>query len=246
MDDVLPSVSVRRLLIVDDEPHVRKFLRLALEAEGFTVFEAASADGAIVSVRCDIPDLIVLDLGLPDLDGTQVIRDVRLSSDVPILVLSGRTEDSEKIAALDHGADSYVAKPFVMRDLVFQVRSVLLRRDLWLNRGKDGYIVTGPLRIHLQNSEVYRDEKPVELEPAEYDLIRMLAANGGRILTVRRLERELWGREGDQSLHVDLQRHIHNLRRKLETEPSFPRYIVTEPSIGYRLELVPPVQRHPQ
>lgn len=231
--------SETSVLIVDDEPHVRKFLRLSLQAEGFQVLEASTAEEAIVLVHNSLPDLMILDLGLPDIDGRQVIRDVRLHSQLPILVLSGRAEDVEKIAALEQGADDYITKPFSVRDIVARVRAALQQKDIWHNRSDVERVVTGDLDIHLYDHQVQRGKTKIDLDAEEYALIRLLALHGGRVMTVGSIERALWGREDEHERHQDLQKRIHALRRKLETEPSFPRYIVTEPAVGYRLEMLP-------
>ncbi len=228
-----------RILIVDDEAHVRKFLRLTLQAEGFNVLDTDTAEEAITILHNAEPDLMILDLGLPDIDGQQVIRDVRMKSSVPILVLSGRTEDGEKVAALEHGADDYLAKPFAMRDLVFRVRAALEQQTAQRAQSKAVSVHTGELHIHLDRRTVTRGNKPIVLEQEEYAILRLLALHGGRVLTIGRIERALWGKEGDAARHRHLQQCITGLRRKLEAEPSFPRYIVTEPAVGYRLEMLP-------
>ncbi|MDX2027411.1 MAG: response regulator transcription factor [Alphaproteobacteria bacterium] len=231
---------VPRILVVDDEPHVRKFLRLSLQAEGFNVLEASTAEEAITLVHTAKPSLMILDLGLPDIDGQQVVCDVRLTSDMPILILSGRTEDSEKIAALEQGADDYMTKPFAVRDLVQRVRAALQQQAARSGWNEAGSVKTGNLSIRLQASEVTRDDQKVPLEDEEYALLRLLAQHGGRVLTFGRIERALWGKpDGGDERQRDLQKRIGALRRKLEAEPSFPRYIVTEPAVGYRLEIVP-------
>jgi len=234
-----PPMPASRILIVDDEAHVRKFLRLSLQAESFNVLEAASAEEAITLVHSANPDLLILDLGLPDIDGRQVIRDVRLKSDMPIIVLSGRTEDSEKIAALEQGADDYVTKPFATRDLIARVRAALQQQSFRNEQENAESIQTGDLSINLHACEVKRDQRAVDLNNDEYALLRLLAMHGGRVLTINRIERALWGKEGDALQHQALLRSISTLRRKLEAEPSFPRYIVTEPAVGYRLEMLP-------
>jgi two-component system KDP operon response regulator KdpE len=234
----LPS-HAPRILIVDDEPHVRKFLRLCLQAESFNVLEAGTAEEAITLVHSAAPDLMILDLGLPDIDGRQVIRDVRLKSDMPILVLSGRTEDSEKIAILEQGADDYITKPFAMRDLIQRVKAALLQQTRQRENEQLEQITTGSLSIALHVPEVMRSGSPIPLDDEEYALLRLLALHGGRVLTLGRIERALWGRESGVDHRQVLQQRISGLRRKLETEPSFPRYIVTEPAIGYRLRMLP-------
>ena len=234
-----PSGMEISVLIVDDEPHVRKFLRLSLQAEDFHVLEASTAEEALLLVNRAMPDLMVLDLGLPDIDGRQVIRDVRLQSTLPILVLSGRTEDSEKIAALEQGADDYITKPFSVRELVTRIRAALQQRDAWDNRDDIEHVVTGDLDIYMQDAKVYRDKRSVDLNDGEYALLRLLAMHGGRVMTTGDIERSLWGQEGVEAHRQDLQKCIHSLRRKLEVEPAFPRYIVTEPAVGYRLTILP-------
>jgi len=228
-----------RILIVDDEPHVRQFLRLSLQAEGFEVLEASNADQAINQVHIEAPDLMILDLGLPDIDGQQVIRDVRLKSALPILVLSGRSEDSEKIAALEHGADDYLGKPFSMQDLVYRVRAALEQHGARRARQSATSIHTGDLDIHLDQREVTRGKTTIPLGEEEYAVLRLLALHGGQVMTVGHLARAIWGRQGNPVLDRVLQSHITALRRKLEAEPSFPRYILTEPAVGYRLEILP-------
>ena len=235
-----PSNKSISIIIVDDEPHVRKFLRLSLQAESFSVFEAGTAEEAITLVHNSKPDVMILDLGLPDIDGRQVIRDVRLHSNMPILVLSGRAEDSEKIAALEQGADDYITKPFSVRDLVARVYAALQQKDVWHNHDDVERVMTGDLDIYLHEHRVQRGNKAVNLDHEEYALIRLLALHGGRVITTSSIERALWGEKLDQQRRQDLKRHIHALRRKLEAEPSFPRYIMTEPAVGYRLEMLPP------
>jgi len=236
---VTSSYPLLRILIVDDEPHVRKFLRLTLQAESFNVLEASTAEEAITLVHAAKPDLMILDLGLPDIDGRQVIRDVRMTSDMPILVLSGRTEDSEKIAALEQGADDYITKPFAMRELVSRIRAALEQQTFRQERDDIDSVETGSLSIGLRTPKVMQGRNAVALDIEEYELLRLLALHGGRVLTIGHIERTLWGKEGDAENHQQLQKRINTLRHKLEDEPSFPRYIVTEPAVGYRLEILP-------
>jgi two-component system, OmpR family, KDP operon response regulator KdpE len=236
----LPSVPALRILVVEDDPHVRKFIRLSLQAEKMNVLEADTAEEAITLVHAASPDLMILDLGLPDIDGLQVIRDVRLNSMMPILVLSGRTEDSAKIAALEHGADDYITKPFAVHNLVARVRAALIQHSLHKDHADEQNIRTGSLSIGLYKREVSRDREAVQLDDEEYALLRLLAVHGGRVLTTGRIVKALWGDEGNSTLHQRLQKRITALRHKLEHEPCFPRYIVTEPAVGYRLEMIPP------
>ncbi len=227
-----------KILIVDDEPHVRQFLRLALRAEGFDAREAATASEALEKVQADCPDLMILDLGLPDLDGREVIREVRSKLEIPILVLSGRTEDAEKIAALERGADDYMTKPFAIRELVTRARAALDYGRLKLEQVATEEVRTGRLRIGLAKPEVFRDDQPLDFEAEEYALLKTLAMRGGRVLTYAHLERALWGKEGNVKLDWELQNLVGRVRRKIEDEPSFPVYIVTEPAVGYRLAIL--------
>lgn len=234
------SLPVPRILIVDDEPHVRRFLRLSLQAEGFNVLEAATAEEAIVLVYGASPDLMILDLGLPDIDGRQVIRDVRLKSAMPILVLSGRPEDSEKILALEQGADDYMTKPFVMRELIARVRAALQQQPSHATVADDEDIQTGDLHIDMHAADVMRGNRHVALDDEEYAVLRLLALHRGRVLTAGSIGRALWGTEDELGRHRHLLQRIQTLRCKLEDQPSFPRYIVTEPAVGYKLEMLPP------
>jgi two-component system KDP operon response regulator KdpE len=246
MTTLSSPISSPRILLVDDEPHVRKFLKLSLRAEGFETLEASTADQALGIVHTEAPDLMILDLGLPDIDGQQVIRDVRLKSAIPILVLSGRTEDGEKIMALEHGADDYLTKPFVMQELVFRVRAAMEQHSARRERMDATSVLTGNLRIYLDQHEVKRGRDTIALDDEEYAVLRQLALHGGQVMTAGHLARALWGRQGDAVLDRVLQTHITTLRRKLEAEPAFPRYIVTEPAVGYRLEMLPPVANVPR
>ncbi|MER2519605.1 MAG: response regulator transcription factor [Bdellovibrionales bacterium] len=236
---VFSDTRSHKILVVDDEPHVRQFLRLSLQAEGFEVHEAATAADALNKVQSDCPDFIILDLGLPDLDGREVIREVRSKLETPILVLSGRTEDAEKIAALERGADDYMTKPFAIHELVTRVRALLDHERLKLEQVATEEVRTGRLRICLAKPEVFRDDHPLDLEAEEYDLIKILAVHGGRVLTYAHLECALWGKEGDAKLDWELQKLVVGVRRKIENEPSFPVYLVTEPAVGYRLAILP-------
>ncbi len=237
--DASSPAPAPRVLVVDDEPHVRKFLCLSLQAENFEVLEAGTAEEAIVCVHAERPDVMVLDLGLPDIDGQDVLRDVRLISDLPILVLTARTEESEKIAALERGADDYMTKPFTTHNLIQRLRAALIQQKLYKGQDTVAKIRTGSLCIGLDTPEVKRGQSAIALDDEEYALLRLLAQHGGRVLTFGRLERALWGENPGIERRRDLQRRINGLRRKVEFEPAFPRYILTEPSVGYRLEMLP-------
>jgi two-component system KDP operon response regulator KdpE len=220
------------LLIVDDEPQIRRAVRHALEGQGVRVLEAASGTEGIDLAAAERPDLIVLDLGLPDVVGLEVCREVRKWSDASILVLSARHSDDEKVALLDAGADDYVTKPFSTAELQARARALLRRRHL----GRSGAIrlESGDLVMDLEARLLTRGGAPVHLTPIEWELLRVLMSNAGRTLTHRQLFREVWaGRQfGDAQQYLRV--YVAHLRRKLEPDPVRPRYILTEPGVGYR------------
>jgi two-component system KDP operon response regulator KdpE len=220
-----------RVLVVDDEPAIRRFLRTALEANAYVVFEASTGSEAVSGVMAHRPDLMVLDLGLPDLDGIEVARIVREWSRVPIIVLSVREREADKVAALDAGADDFITKPFGMGELLARMR-VALRRSA---PGLDSPIFsTGELTVDFTRRLVTVAGRDVQLTPTEYDLLRVLVTNADRVLTHRHLLREVWGAGYDQDAHL-LRVNMSNLRRKVEPDPTRPRFIVTETGVGYRL-----------
>ena len=236
-----PSLqTIPRILIVDDEAPMRHFLRVSLGALDFMVIEAGTADEAITRMHESAPDLLLLDLGLPDLDGRQVIADIRKISALPIVVLSGRTEDSEKIAALEQGADDYITKPFAMPDLVRRIRAALLQHDRFAEASAT--IRTGGLSIDMQKDAVTNDRHAVTLNTSEYALLRLLALHGGRVVTAGRIGQMLWQDKSHADRGAEVRQHIKSLRSKLEAEPAFPSYIVTEPAVGYRLVMLPTEQ----
>ncbi|MCC6456711.1 MAG: response regulator [Caldilineaceae bacterium] len=230
------SESAPRILVVDDERAIRRFLNTALSAQSYTIFEAESGQGAIDAVKLHRPDLIILDLGLPDLDGQDVVRILREWSRTPILILSVRDQESQKIAALDAGADDYLTKPFGMGELMARLR-VLIRR--MANPTPDPILTSGPLQIDLTRRQVRVEGKEIQLTPTEYDLLRILATHAEMVLTHRQLLHEVWGQGYTDELHL-LRVNMSNLRRKIELDPSRPRHIITEPGVGYRLRLETP------
>jgi two-component system KDP operon response regulator KdpE len=220
-----------RVLVVDDEPAIRRYLTVLLSAHGYTVFEAGSGQAAMSAVLADRPDLVILDLGLPDLDGVEVTRLLREWTRMPIIILSVRGQEADKIAALDAGADDYLTKPFGTGELLARMR-VALRRAGESNAGP--VFSSGELTVDLARRVVTVGEREVQLTPTEYDLLRVLVANAGKVLTHHQLLREVWGVGYDQELHM-LRVNISNLRRKIEPDPTRPRHILTEPGVGYRL-----------
>jgi len=222
-----------RVLIVDDEPQIRRFLRASLQAHDYQVLEAENGKEGVRACTVQKPELLILDLGLPDMDGLEVIKVVREWSTIPIIVLSLRSDDSDKIEALDRGANDYVTKPFSMGELLARMRVAL-------RQGRDGadaepVITAGDISIDLVKRLVTVAGTAVRLSRKEYDLLRILASHPGKVITHQQLLQEVWGQayvEETQYLRV----YIGQLRQKLEKEPATPRYLVTEPGVGYRLQ----------
>ena len=220
-----------RVLVVDDEPAIQRFLRTALSAEGYSVFAASNGADALTQAIAHRPDLIILDLGLPDMDGSQVTRRVREWSSVPIIILSVRGQEADKIESLDAGADDYLTKPFGVGELLARMR-VGLRRATPSSTGQP--FVSGELSVDLTRRTVTVAGREVRLTPTEYDILRVLVSHAGRVLTHHQILREVWGAGYEQEAHM-LRVNISNLRRKIEVDPSRPRYVVSEPGVGYRL-----------
>lgn len=220
-----------RVLVVDDEQAIRRFLRTTLTAHGYTVFEAAAGEEALSAVVADRPDVIILDLGLPDIDGIDVVRQLREWSQIPIVILSVREHETEKIAALDAGADDYLTKPFGAGELMARLRAALRRAD---SSADEPIYTTGDLTVDLAQRRVSFTDEEVHLTPTEYDLLRALVLDAGKVLTHRRLLRQVWGPGYANDVHL-LRVNVSNLRQKIEPEPARPRYILTEPGVGYRL-----------
>jgi len=221
----------QRILVVDDEQAVRRFLKAALSSQGYTVLERANGQTGVSCVTTEKPDAVILDLGLPDIDGVDVTRLLRGWTQVPIIILSVRGSENDKIAALDAGADDYVTKPFGMGELLARLRAALRRST---NTTAEPVFTLGELKVDLGRRIVTVAEREAQLTPTEYELLRVLVTNAGKVLTHRHLLREVWGAEFGDELHL-LHVNISNLRRKIEPDPSRPRFIITEPGVGYRL-----------
>ena len=226
------------VVVIEDEPQIRRFVRAALEAEGWQVHEADTAKKGLTEAGTRKPDLLVLDLGLPDGDGLEVIRDVRGWSAVPIIVLSARSDETDKIAALDAGADDYLTKPFGVGELLARVRANLRRPRAAQGNGAadagDPLFRFGEVEVDRQARLVRRAGAEVHLTPIEYRLLSVLTANAGRVLTHRQLLREVWGpSHADQSHYLRI--YMGHLRQKLEVDPAQPKHLLTETAVGYRL-----------
>ena len=222
-------------VVIEDEPHIRRFVRTALEAEGWQVHEAATAQSGLTEAGTRKPDLLVLDLGLPDGDGLDLIRDARTWSVVPIIVLSARAEEADKIAALDAGADDYLTKPFGVGELLARVRANLRRPRAAAGADEAAQLFSfGDIEVDRQARLVRRIGVEVHLTPIEYRLLSVLVAHAGRVLTHRHLLREVWGPSHAEQSHY-LRIYMGHLRQKLERDPAQPRHLLTETAVGYRL-----------
>ena len=220
------------ILVVDDEIAIRRFLRIALTGEGFKVAEAATGQQALSTLVREHPDLVILDLGLPDMSGLEVIKNLREWNPIPVIIISVREQEEEKIAALDAGADDYLTKPFGVGELLARMR-VILRRQI--SATQQPVFQLGELKVDLSSRLVSIKDKEIQLTPTEYDLLRVLVQTSGKVITNRQMLRQVWG-EGYDDLHI-LRVNISNLRAKIEPDPARPTYIHTEPGVGYRLKI---------
>jgi two-component system KDP operon response regulator KdpE len=218
-------------LVIDDEPQIRRLLRVTLEANGYQVVEAASGEEGLVQAAQCRANVVLLDLGLPDMDGLTVLKRLREWSAVPVLILSVRDRENEKAAALDAGADDYVTKPFGTEELLARLRVALRHSE---KKSEEPIFRSGPLLIDLADRHVTVDGKEISLTVTEYSLLRLLVRHAGKVLTHRFLLREVWGPTAENQNHY-LRVYIARLREKLKTDPSQPDILLTEPGIGYRL-----------
>lgn len=222
------------VLIVEDEQAIRRFLRAALEAEGLRAWEAETLQRGLIEAATRKPDLVILDLGLPDGDGIDFIRDLRQWSQIPVIVLSARTEESDKIAALDAGADDYLSKPFGIGELQARLR-VALRRNAGMKQS-DPLVSFSDIQVDLANRRIMRAGEELHLTPIEFRLLAVLLNNHGKVLTQRQLLSQVWGPNAVEHSHY-LRIYMGHLRQKLEADPARPRHLLTETGIGYRFML---------
>ncbi len=219
------------VLIVDDERAIRRYLHAALNAQGYTVYEASTGQEALNAVIANKPDLLILDLGLPDMDGVEVTRRLREWTQLPIIILSVREDEEDKIAALDAGADDYLTKPFSSGELMARIRVAM--RKAGQPPFEPVFVIDG-LKVDMARRKVTADNQEIALTPTEYDLLRLLVQNAGRVITHRQLLRQVWGAAYESEAHL-LRVNMSNLRRKIEPDPTRPHYILTEPGVGYRM-----------
>lgn len=222
-----------KILLIEDENQIRRFVRMALEGEGFVVFEADSGQRGLIETSTRQPDLVILDLGLPDGDGKDVIVQIRSWSDVPLLVLSAREQEEQKVAALNAGADDYLGKPFGIPELLARVRAHLRRR--LATEPASAVVVFGNVAVDLARRTVARDGQEVHLTPIEYRLLQTLIRARGKVVTHQHLLHEVWGPNYSERSHY-LRTYMGHLRQKLEADPARPAFLLTELGVGYRLQ----------
>lgn len=223
--------NLPRILVVDDELAIRRFLHTVLSSEEFYLHEAENGHAGLAAAASFRPDVILLDLGLPDLDGIEVIKRIREWSPVPIIVLSVREHENDKVTALDAGADDYLTKPFGVGELLARIRAALRRSLLEI---PEPVFISNDLQVDLGSRRVTVNEFDISLTPTEYDILRFLVTHAGKVLTHGQILKQVWGMTNLEQPHV-LRVNISNLRRKIENDPSRPQHIITEPGVGYRL-----------
>jgi two-component system KDP operon response regulator KdpE len=221
------------IVLIEDEPQIRRFLRATLTGQGYRLFEAGTAADGLVEVASRQPDVVIIDLGLPDLDGLEVIRRLREWSKVPVIVLSARGQERDKVGALDAGADDYVSKPFSAGELLARVR-VALRHAAGAAHEESAAFTVGELQVDLLRRHVTVGGTEVRLTPIEYKLLATLVRYAGRVVTHQQLLRDVWGPSHDDQSHY-VRVYMAHLRHKIEAQPARPRYLLTEPGVGYRL-----------
>ena len=221
------------IVAIEDDPQIRRFLRTGLESHGFQIHEADTGKLGLIEAANRKPDLVILDLGLPDMDGVEVVKKLREWSALPVIVLSARAAETDKVAALDAGADDYLTKPFGLGELLARIR-VALRHASGTAQEKGGVFAVAGLKVDLPHRRVYREGNEVHLTPIEYRLLATLVKHAGKVITHRQLLKEVWGPGHIERNHY-LRVYMAGLRHKLETDPARPRFLLTETGVGYRL-----------
>jgi two-component system KDP operon response regulator KdpE len=229
MPDPTPTI-----LVIEDEAAIQKFLRVALSSQAYQMVESETGADGLMQAASRAPDLVILDLGLPDMDGVEVVKRLREWSAVPVIVVSARGKEQDKIVALDAGADDYLTKPFSVGELLARVRVALRHAATVHADSGDPVFITGDLRVDLLHRRVTTGGKDVHLTPNEFKLLAMLVKHAGMVLTHRQLLKEVWGPGTGHETHY-VRVYMNQLRQKLETDPARPRYLLTEPGVGYRL-----------
>lgn len=223
-----------RLLLIEDDHNIRRFLRATLKTQGYDLLEAETGRQGLALAASQVPDLVILDLGLPDMEGIEVIRHLRDWSAIPIIVLSARGEEREKVSNLNAGADDYLTKPFGVGELLARVRAALRRSGISEESTPEAVFTLGNIRVDFARRQVFRGQQEVHLTPIEYKLLSVLIKHEGKVVTHRQLLKEVWGPSyTDQNPYLRI--FILNLRRKLEDDPTRPAFLITEPGVGYRL-----------
>ena len=228
------SEPAQVIVMIEDDPQIRCFLRTGLESHGFRIHEAETGGQGLAEAANRKPDLVILDLGLPDIDGGEVVKKIREWSTLPVIVLSARATETDKVAALDAGADDYLTKPFGMSELLARIRVALRHSQGAAGQDKDGMFSVASLKVDLAHRRIHVDGKEVHLTPIEYRLLAVLVKHAGRVLTHRQLLKEVWGPGYVERSHY-LRVHMAGLRHKLEADPARPRFLLTEAGVGYRL-----------
>jgi two-component system KDP operon response regulator KdpE len=224
------------IIVIEDDPPIRRFLRTGLSTQGFTVFEADTGRQGMIEVEIRKPDLVILDLGLPDMDGVDVIKAIRSWSPIPIIILSARSSEQHKIDALDAGADDYLTKPFGFGELLARIRVALRHAIHPQEHLKAGVFVSANLKVDLHNRLVSIDEQEIHLTPIQYRLLTVLVKHAGRVLTHQQILKEVWGPSYQENAHY-LRIYMSQLRQKLEVDPTQPKFLLTESGVGYRLKV---------
>jgi len=224
------------IIVIEDDPPIRRFLRTGLSTQGFSVFEADTGKQGIIEVSIRKPDLVILDLGLPDMDGVDVIKAIRAWSELPIIILSARSSEQHKIDALDAGADDYLTKPFGFGELLARIRVALRHSIKPQEHIQTGVFVTANLKVDLHNRLVCIDEQEIHLTPIQYRLLTVLIKHAGKVLTQQQILKEVWGPSYQENAHY-LRIYMSQLRQKLEADPTQPKFLLTESGVGYRLKV---------
>lgn len=224
------------ILVIEDEAPIRRFLKVALVDHGYDFREAATGEEGLTKAACENPDLIILDLGLPDLDGLEVTRQLREWSSLPIIILSARGQEKDKVEALDAGADDYLTKPFGVAELLARTRVALRNAARTRSKQTESTFILGDINIDLANRQVFLGQEQVHLTPIEYKLLVTLIKYAGKVITHNQLLKEVWGQNyGEESNYLRV--YMSHLRRKLEKDAARPRYFITEPGVGFRLKI---------